>query len=138
MAEPTRRDALDALLFTSLAATAVGALAPLPFFLRAPRNPVQRASAGMKGDLPAGRAVAVLYGARPALVVNRDGTFLAFDATCTHANCTVEWRDGAFHCPCHKGRFDADGKPAAGPVKKPLARLKLEELPSGELMVGDE
>ena len=92
----------------------------------------------MKSDLAPGQAVAVLYGGRPALVVNRGGKVVAFDATCTHANCTVEWRENAFFCPCHKGKFDADGKPASGPVKKPLAPLKVKETPAGELMVGNE
>ncbi len=138
MGETTRRDFLDTLLFTSLAATGVGLLGPLPFYLRPPNRILKRASAGMRSDLSPGAAVAVLYGGRPAIVVNRDGKILAFDATCTHANCTVEWKEGGFFCPCHKGKFDADGKPASGPVKKSLATLKVEELPSGELMVGGE
>ena len=49
---------------------------------------------------------------------------VAFSATCTHAGCTVRFKEGAFHCPCHGGVFSLDGEPVKGPVERPLERLE--------------
>ncbi len=50
----------------------------------------------------------------------------AFSSTCTHLACNVIWREeaGIFECPCHSGRFSADGAPIAGPPKRPLATIE--------------
>ena len=54
-----------------------------------------------------------------------------FSSTCTHLACNVIWREELkiFECPCHSGRFDANGQPIAGPPTKPLSVLehKIEE-----------
>jgi len=48
----------------------------------------------------------------------------ALDGRCTHMGCPVALDDaGGFRCPCHGGRFDAEGTPVAGPPKSPLSRL---------------
>ena len=49
-----------------------------------------------------------------------------FSSTCTHLACNVIWREEEkiFECPCHSGRFDADGQPIAGPPTKPLTVLE--------------
>jgi Rieske Fe-S protein len=139
MAEPSRREALDLFLFTSIAATGVAALSPLPFFLAPPLSPAARASAGLRTSLGSGQGKSLIYGGRPAIVVRRGDEILAFDATCTHAGCPVEWspEKKEFLCPCHKGRFGADGAPAGGPVRKPLARLPVALSPAGEIWVGE-
>jgi len=58
-----------------------------------------------------------------------DGTFVAFDAICTHEGCTVEWNaaDAVIICPCHGAAFDAAHHAAvlAGPTNQPLAPLPL-------------
>lgn len=66
----------------------------------------------------------------PAVIVQLvDGTFVAFDAVCTHAGCTVEWdrRDRVLVCPCHGAAFDpADGGAVLqGPTDQPLAPIPL-------------
>jgi Rieske Fe-S protein len=45
-----------------------------------------------------------------------------FSNTCTHLSCRVNWRDTEtdFHCPCHDGIFDMDGKVTDGPPPRPL------------------
>ena len=71
-------------------------------------------------------------------VTRRDGAFVAFDARCTHMGCPVkpDVETGGFACPCHGGRFDAQGTPTAGPPQKPLRSLPV--LAQGdELLVGD-
>jgi isorenieratene synthase len=52
----------------------------------------------------------------------RDGKPFALDGRCTHMGCPVTFDADAqnFLCPCHGGRFDASGKPIAGPPRTPL------------------
>lgn len=55
---------------------------------------------------------------------------IAFDLRCTHQGCPVAPRvvDGVaagFDCPCHGGRFDADGAVVGGPPKRPLSQLPI-------------
>jgi len=60
-----------------------------------------------------------------SIFVRRKGDRIdALDGRCTHMGCPVALDDtGGFRCPCHGGRFDADGAPLAGPPKSPLVRL---------------
>jgi menaquinol-cytochrome c reductase iron-sulfur subunit len=49
-----------------------------------------------------------------------------FSSICTHLSCNVIWLEEAkvFECPCHAGKFDANGQPIAGPPTKPLTVLE--------------
>ena len=51
--------------------------------------------------------------------------FEALSARCTHKGCTVLWEiaQKQFRCPCHGGRYDANGKNIAGPPPLPLPKL---------------
>lgn len=51
------------------------------------------------------------------------GTFKAFDTTCTHAGCTVnEVANGTIDCPCHGSKYDIkDASVVDGPAPAPLA-----------------
>jgi Rieske Fe-S protein len=54
--------------------------------------------------------------------------FVAFDQRCTHLSCPVLFDAGKKQlvCPCHEGFFSAeDGRPLAGPPKRPLAQLSV-------------
>jgi thiosulfate dehydrogenase [quinone] large subunit len=67
----------------------------------------------------------------PALLVHLpDGRFVAYDAVCTHAGCTVEYDPTQHHlaCPCHGAVFDpAHGAQVlAGPAPQPLAPLQVK------------
>jgi quinol---cytochrome c reductase iron-sulfur subunit, bacillus type len=57
---------------------------------------------------------------------NTDHNIKVFSSTCTHLACNVIWQaeTNQFICPCHSGRFDSNGHPAAGPPTKPLSVLK--------------
>jgi len=57
-------------------------------------------------------------------LVREGETILALSARCTHAGCTVRFRDGRFRCPCHAGVFSLDGRPQEGPPEAPLERLE--------------
>jgi Rieske Fe-S protein len=65
-----------------------------------------------------------------------DGKLTVFSSVCPHLGCSVRWAEATatFECPCHSGRFDADGRPIAGPPTKPLVRLEYK-VESGKLLV---
>ena len=50
------------------------------------------------------------------------GEYRAFSATCTHLNCTVQYRADVkrIWCACHNGHFDLTGRNIAGPPPAPL------------------
>ncbi len=65
---------------------------------------------------------------------------IALLAVCTHLGCAVAWEQDEFVCPCHGGKYDAQGSVTAGPPPRALARceVKIEgefcflRLPSGD------
>jgi thiosulfate dehydrogenase [quinone] large subunit len=75
-------------------------------------------------------APAPLPAGDPGVIVRlQDGTFVAYDAVCTHEGCTVEWDapDGVLFCPCHGAAFDPADHAAVlqGPTNRPLAPLPI-------------
>jgi thiosulfate dehydrogenase [quinone] large subunit len=75
-------------------------------------------------------APASLPAGDPGIVVRlSNGTYVAYDAVCTHAGCTVEWDapDKVLYCPCHGAAFDPANKAAVlgGPTNQPLASLPI-------------
>jgi thiosulfate dehydrogenase [quinone] large subunit len=66
----------------------------------------------------------------PAVLVHlSNGQFVAYDAVCTHAGCTVEYDPSQQQlvCPCHGATYDpAHGAQVlAGPTSQPLAPLQV-------------
>lgn len=64
------------------------------------------------------------------LVRMDDGKLVAYGQECSHLACAVIPRPahGDLHCPCHNGYFDLrDGRPTAGPPRRPLPRIVLVE-----------
>ena len=60
------------------------------------------------------------------IFIDREGEgYRALSATCSHLGCRVKWVDEAseFHCPCHGGIYDREGRVVAGPPPEPLRRL---------------
>ncbi len=68
----------------------------------------------------------------------------AFDGACTHQGCRLGVQPNGpagaptFDCPCHGGRFDADGAVLAGPPKKPLPAVPLQHDPVANVWVIDD
>lgn len=58
------------------------------------------------------------------------GSFVAYDATCTHAGCTVQYDPSSslLICPCHGATFDPahDAQVLGGPTDQPLTRLPIK------------
>jgi nitrite reductase/ring-hydroxylating ferredoxin subunit len=83
-------------------------------------------------DVPAGGVVEFRYptGDDPCLLIRLpDGQLVAYGQKCTHLSCAVipEPEQGRLHCPCHNGYFEIrEGRPIAGPPRRPLPRIRLE------------
>jgi Rieske Fe-S protein len=66
------------------------------------------------------------------IAVYRDpgGALCAFDATCPHLGCIVEWNSAekSWDCPCHGSRFDREGKVVSGPAISGLSPVDVPPL----------
>jgi Rieske Fe-S protein len=77
------------------------------------------------------------FGGRAAIVVRtEEGEYRAFSATCTHLNCTVQYRPDLkqIWCACHNGSSDLAGKNVAGPPPRPLETYRVD-VAGGEVVV---
>jgi Rieske Fe-S protein len=77
------------------------------------------------------------FGGKPCLVIRTpNGEIKAFNALCTHVECTVEYRpaNGDIFCNCHNGVYDLNGRNIAGPPPRPLEAYKvaLRSKPGGK------
>jgi cytochrome b6-f complex iron-sulfur subunit len=91
-----------------------------------------------RSDVPRGKAHFFQYRGKPAVLLQPSpGEFLAMSAVCTHLGCVVAWQEQAeeFLCPCHGGRFSAEGQVLGGPPPSPLEPLGVE-LDGDRLKIG--
>ncbi|HET9614583.1 MAG TPA: Rieske 2Fe-2S domain-containing protein [Candidatus Limnocylindrales bacterium] len=75
-------------------------------------------------------APAPLPAGDPGVIVRlANGSYVAFDAVCTHAGCEVQWdrQDRVLLCPCHGAAFDPAHQAAVlqGPTDQPLAAIPI-------------
>ena len=73
-------------------------------------------------EIPVDRRVRLVWDDGPVEVIRTEAGIGARSLRCTHQGCEVRWQpaDRRYHCPCHGGVFDADGRPIAGPPLNPL------------------
>jgi thiosulfate dehydrogenase (quinone) large subunit len=77
----------------------------------------------------------------PGLVIQQQaGEFVAFDAICPHAGCTVAYQMASkiIACPCHGSEFNPKtGDLVRGPATHGLTRIKITKGSNGNLYVPD-
>ena len=81
-----------------------------------------------ESDVAPGGAVKFKDRGRDAVLVHLDGgEFVAYSAVCTHAQCTVAYKDAQLACPCHGSIFDpANGaEVVSGPAQTPLPEIPI-------------
>lgn len=68
------------------------------------------------------------FDGKPCTVIRTpDGEVRAFNAVCTHTDCTVEYRPDKrdIFCNCHNGLYDLNGRNVSGPPPRPLELYKV-------------
>lgn len=91
-----------------------------------------------RGEVAPDKAHFFQYRGKPAVVLQpAPGQFVALSAVCTHLGCVVAWQEqaGEFECPCHGGRFSAEGLVLAGPPPSPLETFTVE-IDGDQLKIG--
>lgn len=73
---------------------------------------------------PGGGQVVSQKGRLVALHRDESGPLHRLSPVCTHAGCIVHWNEAehTWDCPCHGGRYSADGKCLSGPPPRDLKR----------------
>lgn len=110
------------------------------FFPRELRDtPAEPVRAGTLDELKAQGYLLRVYGAYPAIVIDTGTGPVAYSRVCTHFSCTIEYEPAAreFRCPCHDGRFAADGQVIGGPPSEPLRRFETF-VEDGDIYIGTD
>ena len=138
--QPSRRGFLNWFLGTALGAMVAAVLYPLARYVSTPDVPeaqTERVVAGKEGDLKPNEGKIFRFGSLPGLLVRTaEGEYKAYSATCTHLNCTVQYRGDLkqIWCACHNGTYDLHGKNVSGPPPRPLEEYKVN-VANGEIVV---
>jgi Rieske Fe-S protein len=140
-----RRGVLLNSLRAAIAATVFAILYPVVCFLR-PRaatvSGAQEVTAPFRtGELTTSGGRTFDFGGKPCLVVLtsegakrvaarqplRSDDVRAFNAICTHVDCTVKYRreQSDIFCSCHDGVYDLNGRNVSGPPPRPLETYKV-------------
>ena len=82
----------------------------------------------LENEIKEGASFVGLSQKGPTIVIKRSGKLVALSAVCTHLGCLVKWvpNEDIFFCPCHAGRFDANGVNISGPPSSPLETYNVE------------
>ena len=127
-----RRDFTRFMMMTSVACGVGQVVIGVLNWLGRRRGPLPVQAIANVGEIPVGGVRPFHYpdANAPCLLLRpEEQTYLAFSQKCTHLGCAVtpDAERKQLLCPCHKGVFDATtGRPLAGPPRRPLPRIVLE------------
>jgi len=127
----TRRFWLIRTLAASYVASIASLLYPVVQFLRPRRKAGQSAFQAvapyrvdqLRSDAHGAWPPPFEFAGKPCLLVRTPGGEIrAFNAICTHTDCTVKYRpaEGDVFCSCHDGVYDLNGRNISGPPPRPL------------------
>jgi Rieske Fe-S protein len=129
--EPGKRTFLKFMFSGSLLALAGSILYPLFAYLKPPKQgevEVTSVKAGKLSELEKDSGKIVKFGNKPVILVRTASDELrAFSATCTHLDCTVQYKKelGLIWCACHNGKYDLNGRNVSGPPPRPLDEFRV-------------
>jgi Rieske Fe-S protein len=127
----SKRDFLKYVLGGGLLAWFASVAYPIAAYLKPPQQGEVEVSSVKVGPLSAienESGTIVRFGNKPVILVRTAaGDLRAFSATCTHLDCTVQYRKdmGVIWCACHNGRYDLNGRNIAGPPPRPLDEFRV-------------
>ena len=128
-----RRGFLDNLLGAGFVSTLVAIVYPVLRFLIPPASgePVtQSVVAAQAAQVKPNSGMLFKFGSRPGLLIRtQEGDLQAFNAVCTHLDCTVQYKadTSQIWCACHNGLYDLSGNVVSGPPPRPLERLVVNQ-----------
>lgn len=127
----SKRDFLKWVLGTGLLGWLASIVYPLAAYLKPPvlgEVKVTSVKVGPLSGIAKDSGTIVRFGNKPVLLLRTAaGDLRAFSATCTHLDCTVQYRQdmGMIWCACHNGRYDLGGRNIAGPPPRPLTEYRV-------------
>lgn len=91
----------------------------------------------LESEIKEGASFVGLSKKGPTIVIRRAGKLITLSAVCTHLGCLVKWvpSEDIFFCPCHAGKFDANGVNISGPPPEPLAVYKVDVANDGRIIL---
>ena len=129
---PSRRRFLDLFLTGGVLAWLGAIVYPILSYLKPPEESgamVSSVVVGSVDEIPPDSAKIFKFGRRPGILVRKpNGEMKAFDAICTHLDCTVQYKKdrGIIWCACHNGQYDLNGTNIAGPPPRPLEEFRVD------------
>ncbi len=127
----SRRDFLNYILGIGFVGWIAAVIYPISMYLKPPKAPevdVQNLKIGKVNELENNSSKMFKMGGKPAILLKtKKGEFRAFYATCTHLDCTVQFKsdDEIIWCACHNGKYDLFGKNISGPPPRPLGKINV-------------
>ena len=124
--DESKRSFLKYVLGGGLVAWLASVLYPIFAYMRPPKQAeveVTSVKVGKLADIGLETGQIVKFGTKPVILVRTAaGDLKAYGATCTHLDCTVQFRKdmGVIWCACHNGKYDLTGRNIAGPPPRPL------------------
>lgn len=136
----SRRIFINSLLKIGVAGFLGSVLYPLFQYMRPPKQrevEVTALSIGKVTDFDLDSSKIIRFGNKPVIVIRtKSDVFKAFSASCTHLDCTVQYRKDmeTIWCACHNGKYDLTGRNIAGPPPRPLEEYNTI-IKNGELII---
>lgn len=129
--QPEKRSILKFILSGGVFALGASVFYPIIAYLKPPKQAeveVTSVKAGKLGELEKDSGKIIKFGTKPVILVrSASGELRAFSATCTHLDCTVQYKKdmGMIWCACHNGKYDLTGRNVSGPPPKPLEEFRV-------------
>ena len=126
-----KRDFLKYILGGSFLAWVGVVLYPVISYLKPPTQAeveVNSVNVGKSSSIALNSGQIIKFGNKPVLLIRTaQGNFKAFSATCTHLDCTVQYKNdlGLIWCACHNGKYDLNGRNISGPPPRPLDEYRV-------------
>ncbi len=138
--QQSKRDFLKYILGGSLVVWVGTILYPVLSYLKPPSQAeveVSSVKVGKLSDIEKDSGTIVKFGSKPVILLRlASGELRAFSATCTHLECTVQYRKdlGLIWCACHNGKYDVNGRNVSGPPPRPLDEYNVK-VQGGEVFI---
>jgi cytochrome b6-f complex iron-sulfur subunit len=129
--DQSKRDFLKYVLGGGLIAWIAAVVYPVVAYLKPPQQSeveVSSVKVGPLSSIQKDSGTIVRFGNKPVILLRLStGELRAFSATCTHLECTVQFRKDlqVIWCACHNGKYDLNGRNISGPPPRPLEKYRV-------------